>query len=413
MHLRRGALAPVRVLLVLGAVVLLAAALNGSAGSATKDVDSSCDIGLPANGRVYCVVLTTYDDVQSTGGQKVEVQILNHDQNTLTNPVITVHPVTTNLNLTWSEPKPTNCGPGTTAGDIVCTIPNVAGLGAAAKNNPPPPPTPSQIVTLYFQSEPTAGSPTLKWEATGSVNEGPSGTPNTSVYTAKGETAFGATNTDSPLTFALGGNTVQVGTTATGQSSLRFGVPAGTAPYEASLNAASNKNFCFFDLSCVALNLTSDVPGSTNGILVWHFVIQNSPIAANNVKIIHRYDFADVPANAGSDTFTGDFTNIDGARIGTQDYYVRNANGTTFQLSLAKKGNSFYDVTSTPVSMSKIRLIGDDKTNEVDTNCNGSLLGPNPTLPKIPSVNPQKIGNTKDVDVWFCDNGNGGVGPWG
>jgi hypothetical protein len=426
MKLRRGGfLPPLKVLLVLaGAVIALTAAITGSAGSATLGTPhTSCPTGPPSDGgRVYCVVMNTYNGFQASGGQKIDVQLFNYDQNTLTNPVITLSRIATHLDVSWTNPKPSNanCVDGANAGDIVCTIPNVPGLGAEAKG-PSPTPTPSNLVTLYFETAVSATDPptvtppspaTLSWKASVRVNEGPSGPPNTSVREATGDTLFG-TDVNSTQTFALPGKNVLLGTTNTGKASLRFTASAGADPYETSLAASNSTSFCLDGMTCAPLLLTTSVPGQTNGILVWHFVIPNSPIGAGSLKIVHIYDpLINVPANAANDTLTGDFRNVDGAQLGGTNYYVRNATATTFKLSVKATGNAYYDVQSSTVSLQKIGLIGDDKQNERDTNCSGSLFGPNPPTPKLPSVNAQKVGNTKDVEVWFCDNTNGGIGPW-
>jgi hypothetical protein len=162
------------------------------------------------------------------------------------------------------------------------------------------------------------------------------------------------------------------------------------------------------------------LPGATGGLLVWHFVLVDSKDtpapSANKLNVIHRYDFADVTANPATDTFTGDFRAYVGARIGTQDYYVRNATATTFKLSTNPTGSTgFFDVQSSPVSLSRIRIIGDDKSplpSEVDTRCNASLSASTPAadLPRIPSINASTVAGTKDVDVFVCDSGNGNVG---
>jgi hypothetical protein len=417
MKLRRGGFLPLGILLVLaGAVIALTAATGGSASTATPFTSSPCPP--MGGGRQYCVTLTTFNGVQATGGQKVEAYVSNFDQNTLTNLVMTFHPITARLDLDWSAPMPSNCVAGT-GDDVVCTLPNVAGLGAAAKNTPPPPPNLSPPVTLYFSSQATGTSPSLSWNVSVRVQEGPSGPPNTSVRDVTGATSFG-TDPDSPLTIALPGSNVVLGTTTTGKATLKLNVPGGSEPYETSMTADDVTSFCFGDLTCYPLQLTSSVPGATGGLLVWHFVLVDSKDtpapSANKLNVIHRYDFADVTANPATDTFTGDFRAYVGARIGTQDYYVRNATATTFKLSTNPTGSTgFFDVQSSPVSLSRIRIIGDDKSplpSEVDTRCNASLSASTPAadLPRIPSINASTVAGTKDVDVFVCDSGNGNVG---
>jgi hypothetical protein len=430
MKLRRRGSLPLGVLLVVAAVVALTGAVKGSASTPTEW--SSCvkppDTGtftLPTSGRAFCVVVTTYDGVLATGGQKVDLTIRNYDQNTLTNPSITLVWNATNFTtFTWSEPKPAGCTPvsGST-NSVKCNLPNVPGLGSGATGDPAI--FTSKSVSLYFDAVATPGvTPNVTWDAIGRVNEGPSGPPNTSEQsTPQGHTEFGfAGEENTASSFALAGKKVSLGTLQKGSSSLEFKVPSTlTQPYEASLKAEKATSVCFGAVTCSPLQqqLTSSVPGAS-GILVWHFTIFDTQAVPapppNSVKIIHRYDPANVTANADTNTFTGDFSKIDGAQLGATDYYVRNASsGTTFQLSLDPKGPIF-DIPGTgtvTLSLAKIRIIGDDNKNEVDTNCNGSLLtAQNPTLPKIPSINPQKVGNTKNVEVYLCDKENGNVGPW-
>ncbi len=175
------------------------------------------------------------------------------------------------------------------------------GRGSQAGTEPP---NLSQLVTLYFDSVVTGESPAVTWSADARVNEGPSGPPNTSVRTASGSTAFDAAGDNDALSFALPGKNVLLGTTNTGKASLRFAVPSsGTDPYETSLAASDSTSFCLDGMTCAPLLLTTSVPGQTNGILVWHFIIPNSPIGAGSLKIVHIYDpVIDVPANATNDT---------------------------------------------------------------------------------------------------------------
>ena len=119
-------------------------------------------------------------------------------------------------------------------------------------------------------------------------------------------------------------------------------------------------------------------------------------------------DLAERGDRSGIRAHLGRGVEVDGAQVDGTNYYVRNTN-VGVKLSLKATGNAYYDVQGSTVSLRKIRLIGDQKSSEVDTNCSASLFGPNPTTPRLPSVNATKVGNTKDVDVWFCDSGNGGA----
>jgi hypothetical protein len=408
MKLRRGGFLPLGVLLV---GVVLATAGSGFATDPpafTATPHSSCDEdGVPTSGRRYCAVVATYDNVLATYAQKVDIYDVNHDENSLTNPVLTLSWIASaGYTVTSVQPLPSNCT-GPVTGPITCTIANVPGVGAKKKN---PPPNQSQVVSLFFDTAGGSSSSAVTWTLQSSVNEGPSGEPNQSTRTATGHTTFGQPGVVGPTfdlaaAFGLAGDNVVLGTTGTGTASLKFTASSGTPPFQTFLTANASTSFCFGGVTCLPLELTSSVPpGSVSGILVWHFTVPNGP---NNLKVIHRYDPADVPAaDPAQDTFSGDFRRIDGARIDGQDYYVRNANGTTFQLSQSKTGNNFYNVTGT-VSMSRIRLIGDNMSppSEVDARCNGSISPSN--LPRIPSVNALPGG-----EVWFCDDGNGGAGPW-
>jgi hypothetical protein len=421
MSLRRRGFLPLGILLLLaGAVIALTAAAGGSASNPTSFTSSPCP---PTDGgRAYCVTLTTFGGVQPTGGQKVEVQAFNHDQNTLTNLVITVHPITTRLDVDWSTPKPSNCVAGT-GDDVVCTLPNVPGLGAAAKNNPPPAPIPSEKVTLYFSSVATGASPLLSWNASARVQEGPSGQPNTSVRDVTGATSFG-TDPDSPLTIALPGSNVLLGTTNTGRSSLRFSVPGSTQPYEASLNADDTTGFCLEGLDCYPLELTSSVPGSssvpasTGGLLIWHWFAVDPAFNKNTVKVIHIKDGVTTTANAANtganpNSIAGDFRAVEGVRIsgGTAfdgDYWVRFPTTSSFQISLTKTGPIF-DIpgtgTVTGVLAGKLDIV--DTRDEDCKTLAGAV-----TTPSLwaDSVDADSDGKKDDVEVWFCDGTNGNVG---
>jgi hypothetical protein len=428
MKLRRGGFVPLGVLLVVAAVVALTGAVKGSASTPTEW--SSCVkppgnvFTLPASGRAFCVVVTTYDGVLATGGQKVDLTIRNYDQNTLTNPSITLVWNATNFTtFAWSAPKPVGCQELSST-SVKCNLPNVPGLGSAATGDPAI--FNSRSVSLYFDAVAAAsGTPSVTWDATGRVNEGPSGDPNTAEQsTPQGHTTFGTAGAENTASsFALAGKKVSLGTLEKGNSSLEFKVPSTlTQPYEASLKAEPATAVCFGAVTCSPLQsqLTSSIPGAS-GILVWHFIIEDSEAVPapppNSVKIIHRYDPVILSVNASTDRFLNvDYRLIDGVYFGnpSKDYYVRNATATFFQVSETAKG-PIYDIPAgtTSLSVGKIRIIGDDNNKEVDTNCNGSLLtATNPTLPKIPSINAKKVGNTKDVEVYFCDDSNGNVGPW-
>jgi hypothetical protein len=414
MKLRRGALAPLKVLLVLGAVVALAAAFTGSGGSVipgTPHTSSPCP---PTDGgRAYCLVLTTFDGVEAAGAQKVTLHLENHDNNTLTNPVVTLTWVDPDLTVTWADPKPSNCS-GPVTGPITCTIANVPGLGSGAGTNPP---NLSQLVTLYFDSVVTGASPAVTWTAEARVNEGPSGPPNTSVRTASGSTAFDAGGDNDALTFALPGKPVALGTLGSGNASLKYSVPTGADPYETSLTAdPESTDFCFGGLDCYPLELTSSVSGATTGLLIWEFIVVDPDFTKSQARVIHRYDAIAISANADTNRFNGDFRNIDGVHLSgggltEQDYYVRNATATSFQASVEKTG-PVVDVpgtgTITGIQAGKIRLIGDQNV-EKDADCM-TLAG---TVNK-PSIHVEKVSPTDDdLHFWVCDGGNGNVGPWG
>jgi hypothetical protein len=427
MKLRRGGfLSPFKILLVLvGAFIALTLAINGSAS--TNDEWSSCDpnnnggVILPTSGRAFCAVLKTYDGVQPNGGQKVDVYFYNYDQNTLTNPTMTITPVpSANLNVTWSEPKPSNCTKPPTSASITCTFANVTGLGSAANPSPSPNPNQSQVISLYFQTVATGTAPwTLGWTATGRVNEGPSGPPNQSVASipANAHTSFG-TAVDSALTFALAGQTVQLGSTATGKASLKFGVPGGTAPYETSLTADDSTDFCLDGLSCYPLELISSVPGSTGGLLIWHFVALDPSFSRNQARVIHIRDGVTTTADRGANTIAGDFRGVDGVRITGSpapgfdgDYWVRNPSATSSTISQLESGPLFDipgssgTVTITAAKIFRVGLRDEDCKTQA-----GAVTTPSMWVDSVDADNDTK---KDDLEFWFCDNGNGNVGPWG
>jgi hypothetical protein len=360
------------------------------------------------------VTLTTHNGVQATGGQQVDAQVFNYDQNTLTNVVITFHPITTNLDIDWSAPKPSNCVPGT-GDDAVCTIANVPGVGAAAKS-PPVTPIPSQKVTLYFSSQATGVSPSLlSWNVSVRVQEGPSGQPNLSVREVLGSTTFSATGSDSPVSIALPGSNVLLGTTTTGNSSLKFSVPAGTPPYEASLAADNTPTFCLDGLSCYPLELNSSVPGSTGGVLIWHFIAHDPTFTKSQARGIHVRDGATTSADAVANTVSGDFRGIEGVRITGSafdgDYWVRGATQSSFQLSVTETGPLF-DIPGsgsvTGLSAAQIVIIGkpNSEVNVACKNGTGSIPTPSMFVEKVTN-------NDDDLEFWVCDGTNGFVGGGG
>jgi hypothetical protein len=421
MKLRHGARAPLKLLLVLGAVVVLAAALIGPGGTATSGTAHKT-VPCPPNdaGRKYCVVLTTYDGTQATGGQKVVLHLENYDNNTLTNPVIKLDWTTVDLTVEWVSPKPSNCLPQSDGSGITCSIPNVPGLGSGAGTRPPNESSPK--VTLYFDTvavdqapigEVPDVPPTVTWLAEGSVNEGPSGTPNVSVRTASGSTAFDAQGDNDALSFALPGKPVTLGKLGSGNASLKYVVPVGTDPYETSLIAdPESTDFCLGGVTCHSLELTSDVPGATGGLLIWEFIAVDPPGNLSNAKAIHIHDAVAASANRDTNKITGqNFSDVEGVHItGSGDfdgnYWIRFADSTSFQLSIEKKGPIFNipGTGITAIQAGKLDLI-----DQRDADCK-TLAGAVTT----PSLHVEKVSNNDDdLHFWVCDSGNGNVGGGG
>ena len=425
MKLRHGARAPLKVLLVFGAVVALAAAFTGSGGSVipgTAHKSSPCP---PTDGgRAYCVVLTTFDGTQATGGQKVELHLENHDNNTLTNPVIKLDWTTVDLTVEWVNPKPSNCAPQSDGSGITCSIANVPGLGSGAGTLPPNESSPK--VTLYFDTvavdqapigEDPDVPPTVTWRAEGSVNEGPSGPPNTSVRTASGSTAFDPEGDNDALSFAIPGKPVALGTLGSGNASLKYTV-AGSDVYETSLTAdPESTDFCFGDLNCYPLELTSSVPGATTGLLIWEFFVVDPDFSKSQARVIHRYDPINVTSIGGNRFQAAGFFGSDGVELtgltglgglAAGEYYVVGADATSFQISDRRNGRPITIPAGGTATAERIRLIGDDSA-EKDQDCM-TLAG---TVNK-PSMWVEKVtNNDDDLHFWVCDSGNGNVGPWG
>jgi hypothetical protein len=396
------------------AVVALAGATGGSAQTGvTSLTNDDCP---PTNGRVFCVVLTTYDNAQRIGGLRVDLQLQNYDQNTLTNPVVQLTWGLPPAKVAWTDPKPASCSqlPDTPTGDqlISCAFANLPGVGSGGGFIPSP------VVSLYFDAH-VADADVLDWTATGFLNESgndPPTVPNTSVRTVTVTQGFSSGESNDATTFALPESTVQLGTLQLGQSTLRFPVLSqpGDTPFPASFSAVESTDFCFDGLSCIALELTSVIEGPT-GLKIWNFFLENTSLNPNSLRIIHRYDLRGATSISGN-RFQSDVSYVgsDGVRLENltglgsleaKDYFVVKATETTFQISNKRGGKPIPFPAGGTASAERIRIVGDQKAEHA-ASCDDADLSV-----KVPSMSATRVGS--DIEACLADFDNGRIGPGG
>lgn len=382
--------------------------------TATPHTSTPCP---PPAGRQFCIVLSTYDGVSRDGGLRVDLQLLNYDQNTLTNPIIDLSWLPYG-EAAWIEPKPSACSlldnPNTpTAGDklISCAFANLRGIGGTGT-----PPIPSEKLSLYFDVDVTAG---LTWHADAFLNEAghdPAKVPNTDVRFVDASQGFDDNAADNQaISFGAPGATVELGSLSLGSSKLGFTVPANPniTPFQARFAADATTAFCFGGLACAPLQLSAAV--GTTGLQVWSFTFTTN-LQPKNVKIIHRYDKLQVTSIAGSKfqssvSYVGSdgvkLTNLSGlGTLAEGDYYVVNATATTFQIALKAGGKPITVPAGGTADAARIRIIGDQDTERA-ASCSAADLGVN-----VPSMFAESVSKT-EVKGCLGDNTNGSIGPGG
>jgi hypothetical protein len=396
--------------------VIMLALLGGASGSSAQlpsivpdeSKSSPCP---PTSGRLYCVVLTTYDGFSRNGGVEVGVQLENWSTSALTNPSVALASSgigTGAANLEFVSSSPSLCSG--TADGASCSFPNLTGVAKGATS-----PAKSAFVRLYFSIAADATLTGVRFAATGTAKESGNdsdGAANEETRPVPGDMTFG-TDLASSATIALGGGDVSLsGSHNALQSSVNFAVPPGSNPFLARFAADSGPTECFGGITCTGLELLTDLSGAPAGAfssgnqLLWTSTVN----AVNtNLFAIHYYDPVSVTATPPSTlTSSAGLSSCDGVTFATApaglsanvDYYVVKASGSSFGVATRASGKPLSFTGSGAFSASCIRIIGDQKSEQA-TSC---TVPPSTT----PALFATKI-STSAVRVCLWDRGNGRI----
>ena len=425
--------------LLIVSVAALVAATGGSAGLSlvpsytglshdSNGVVCNSTAAFGLNERHYCLAMTTYNNLKRSGGIEVDLAMQNYDQSSLTSPKATLTWSPAAANLSFVSSNPSICS--VQAGSVVCSFPNLPGLGSAS--GPGATPTTSSV-KLFFSSNADAGVNAVDFTGTGTAKE--SGNDNggaanveaqivdQSVDPKAGVMTYG--NSDSTdATFSLPGSGSELDATVPHTSSVKF--RGGSSPFLAQFQAdqqnPTTPGVCFPGISCTGLQLTTDLSAAPTGTFsATNQILWTADVVANNTNVVayHQYDDVPITASASTKTFTTagtSFANCDGVSFTTapaplqtgHTYLVRNAttaNGSTsFQISDGKGTLSFTD--SGAFRGSCVRVIGDQKAEKISP-CSVSAAPAPPSVP--PAICVAKIDNTT-VRVYLWDSGNGKIG---
>jgi hypothetical protein len=459
--------------LLIATVTLLAAAGASSAGGfafSTKTVKShdaatptpnQCPgINPPIAERHYCLDVTTYNNLQKSGGAEVDLTFENWDQSTLNKPTAQLTWNDAGVNLSFVSSNPAICVPAPAGGEVDCSLPNIPGLGSASGTvdpchplGPGSPPGPScPTVKLFFTVGATADSVTFTAIGTAkeSGNDNPNNAANVETQTVDAQSTGGppvmsfdnGTSANQDATVVLppdlkpGFNKPHLFATLANASvdCQSFCLSAGSPPFIAQFGA-SNGATCLLGVSCTGLDLNTDFSGAPPGTfssanqILW---TADVPGTNTNIVGVHTYDSVSLTSPAAN-TLRADgtrFASCDGVTFdasGTpgglspapQTYFVinRSTNGTTstFQVASSAKGKPLSFTGNGPFSGSCIRIIGDNPS-ETTNKCSASTP-PKPTDPPAAPKTPPvlcvaKVANVTPATVraYLWDDANGHVG---
>jgi hypothetical protein len=411
--------------LVLG---ILIAALGPGASARAGEIGTTPPEQCNPAGRTICLTVKTFENVTASDptradGQRftwVEWKVRNSGGTTLTNPAVTVRfadvcsssscpgPSTAQFVLPAS---PNVCS--LNGANLVCTYPN---LPAGAD---------SGVTRIYFKTaDVPATSSVISVTATAKerANDGNpcgAGDPNCDTFTTSIVNSY-EPDPNAAFTFALNGNRFHLPTND-GLASFTF-TSASSSVFHATfkkLTSAESADFCFSTVTCFDRTLfvsTENAPGfGAANPVVFHSVLLDSPVSANNLDAIHFYDAVPLTLLAGNRLTPGStpsFARMDGLRLAAPalglaagKYFVVNHQSTnnSFQLSLTEAGAPL-TLASTPSPVGNpIRIVGDQSDERSTQICSTDIPSPIPTLPRVCV---DKIG-PKTLDAYLWDTGNG------
>jgi hypothetical protein len=421
--------------LTMGALLVasVAALVGATAGSAnvgfvttttykSTDGTNACP-GFGVNERHYCLVVTTFNNLERSGGLEVDLKLENWDQSALTNPSTDV--TWTNTNVSFVSSNPSICSLTSTS-RVTCNFPNLPGVGSTSGPNATPT---TSSVKLFFGAAVAADVNSVNFKAVANAKE--SGNDNTGAANVESQTVDPAmvnfdTNANADATVVLpttGFNKPHLHTTV-GNAFLDF---TSSSPAFIAQFAASSGVACVLNVSCTGLDLNTDLSGAANGTFsTTNPILWTADVTSTNTNIVavHTYDPVPItpsPPNTLKTAGTG-FAKCDGVvfdSFGTnpqsnlslgQTYFVRNpttdGTNTSLQVSATAKG-SLINVTGTgSFSGSCVREIGDD-SGEKTKQC---TLDTPPSAPaSLPVLCAVKKDNTT-VRAYLLDAANGHVG---
>jgi hypothetical protein len=425
--------------LLVASVAALVGATAGSAnvGFVTTTTYKSTDgtnvcPGFGVNERHYCLVVTTYNNLERSGGLEIDLKLENWDESALTNPSTDVTWTNTNVNFVSSNPSICSL---TSTGQVTCNFPNLPGVGSASGPNATPT---TSSVKLFFGAAVAADVNSVNFKAVANAKE--SGNDNTGAANVESQTVDPAvvnfdTNADADATVVLpttGFNKPHLHTTL-GNAFLDFtsGSPAFIAQFAASSGVA-----CVLNVLCTGLDLNTDLSGAATGTFTsTNQILWTADVASTNTNIVavHTYDPVSITPSAPNTLTTAGtrFASCDGVTFspgGTpsgltagQAYFVINAttNGTTstsFQVASSATGKPIGFTGSGPFLGSCIRIIGDKPASETTKACAASdppKASDPPAPPKTPPLLcVAKVPNTTPATVraYLWDDANGHVG---
>ena len=395
--------------LLVVSVAALTAASGGSAGLPPVPTITtfSHDGATPPNAcpgagiseRHYCLVVTTYNNLDQNGGIEVDLTIQNYDQSSLTKPTASLKWMSAEANLSFaSSAGPASClsvvPSSPNVGQINCSFPNLPGVGSAADLTsqrpcvtPVPPSGPiCSTVKLYFTAASTVSSVDFNADADVKESNQMNGANLDHQVVDHAPMTFDADTTDAfDATVALPNkHPLLKGSFGGHPASVTF--PGGSSPFFAQFQEGQ-ASACFPGVSCTLLQVTTDLSGAPSGTfsagdpIIWTADVDSTN---TNVLAVHYYDPVSITGSPTTKSFTTDGTSFaacDGVNFSSSpggdvqagtDYFVIKATTsggkTTFQVAATATGKPLGFTGSGPFLGSCIRVIGDQKAEKL-TSC--------------------------------------------
>ncbi len=435
-------------LVLVASVSVLATASGGSAGvgfvttqpywSHDGSPDQNPCPGAGINERHYCLLVTTYNNLNKSGGVEVDLTLQNYDQSALTNPTTTLSwtPVDASHPLSFVSSDRSICS-SPTDGQVNCSFPNLPGLGSAAAPGTQTPcitPVPSSgpicsTVKLFFNANSAGQSVTFNVKANAKESQ-PNGANVDSQKVDAAVMNFNDGTANADATVALPQSHPKL-SAILARSSVAF--PSGSSPFLAQFQASqlqpSSAGTCFPGIACTGLQLATDLSGAPIGTFSASApILWTADVASTNTNVlaVHYYDPVQITTSTTPKTFQTagtSFANCDGVNFGsdpnppgdldpTRDYYAINkttsGGNTSFQVATSATGKPLSFTGNGPFSGSCIRIIGDQKS-EKTTACTSTAPPTQPVLPPVLCAAKVPDAPVPTVRVYLWDAANGKI----